>query len=88
MCSTPNGTCTAHQLTGSLSPENTAFFNSGQLVTTNDNYFTIRVDHKISDQDMLNGTYFFDRTPQLSPDTLLDINTPLKFRRRSPLLCR
>jgi Carboxypeptidase regulatory-like domain len=111
MCSTPNGTCTAHQLTGSLNPDpatgidtavlpylalyprangglvpggngNTAFFNAGQLVTTNDNYFTIGVDHKISDQDMLNGTYFFYRTPQLSPDTLLDIKTEALTQRQ------
>jgi hypothetical protein len=37
-----------------------------------ENYVTTRVDHKISDKDSLDGVYFFDRSPQTTPDNLLD----------------
>ncbi|HEU5340361.1 TonB-dependent receptor [Edaphobacter sp.] len=36
--------------------------------TSHENYFTIRVDHKISDSDSLNGTYFYDNGNLTSPD--------------------
>jgi hypothetical protein len=36
--------------------------------TTREDYFTTRVDHKISDKDSLFGTYFFDDGKTTSPD--------------------
>lgn len=36
----------------------------------NENYFTIRVDEKISDKDSLFGTYSFDNSPLTQPDVL------------------
>jgi hypothetical protein len=38
-----------------------------------EDYFTIRADHKISDKDSLNGSYFFDKAPQNLPDTLNNV---------------
>ncbi len=45
---------------------------SGQQIV-NENFFTIRVDHKLSDKDGLAGTYLFDRTPFTTPDSLNDV---------------
>ncbi len=36
-----------------------------------ENYFTTRVDHKISDKDSLDGFYFYDKSPQVTPDNFL-----------------
>jgi hypothetical protein len=38
-----------------------------------EDYFTIRADHKISDKDSLNGSYFFDKAPQNLPDALNNV---------------
>ncbi|GAC1702891.1 MAG: hypothetical protein NVS9B4_09360 [Candidatus Acidiferrum sp.] len=38
-----------------------------------EDYFTIRADHKISDKDSLNGSYFFDKAPQSLPDALNNV---------------
>jgi len=40
---------------------------SGQQVV-NENFFTTRLDHKISEKDSVSGTYLFDKTPYTSPD--------------------
>jgi hypothetical protein len=40
---------------------------SGQQVV-NENFFTTRLDHKISEKDSISGTYLFDKTPYTSPD--------------------
>jgi hypothetical protein len=42
---------------------------AGQKVDS-ENYFTIRVDQKLSEKDNLSGTYNFDRDPQSVPDLL------------------
>ena len=42
---------------------------AGQRVDS-ENYFTVRVDQKISEKDNLFGTYNFDRDPQSVPDLL------------------
>jgi outer membrane receptor protein involved in Fe transport len=42
---------------------------AGQKVDS-ENYFTIRVDQKLSEKDNLFGTYNFDRDPQSVPDLL------------------
>jgi hypothetical protein len=39
----------------------------------NENFFTIRVDHKFSERDSLFGTYVFDKTPLTSPDNYNDL---------------
>jgi hypothetical protein len=36
----------------------------------NENYYTLRVDHKLSDRDSLDGSYFFDSGPQSQGDPL------------------
>jgi hypothetical protein len=43
-----------------------------QQITT-ENFFTIRVDHKLSEKDSLFGTYLFDKTPQTAPDAFNDV---------------
>jgi outer membrane receptor protein involved in Fe transport len=40
---------------------------AGQQVI-NENFFTVRVDHKLSEKDNLFGTYLYDKTPYTSPD--------------------
>jgi hypothetical protein len=49
-----------------------AFFTSSGSQQYAENYVTTRVDHKISDKDSLDGFYFFDRSPQTTPDYYLD----------------
>ena len=45
---------------------------SGQQVV-NEDFFTIRADHRVSDKDSLAATYLFDRTPFNTPDSLNDV---------------
>ncbi len=45
------------------------FLTSG-LKILNENYFTVRGDHKISNSDSLNATFFYDKAPQSNPDSL------------------
>src|SRR5256712_10383896 len=47
---------------------------SGQQVTP-ENYFTIKVDHKLSEQDAVSGTYMFDTGTVRQPDELNDKRT-------------
>src|SRR6202140_5236100 len=44
----------------------------GQQIV-NENFLTTRVDHKISDNDSLFGTYMYDKTPYSSPDGLNNV---------------
>ena len=41
-------------------------FSAQQVI--NENFVTVRADHKFSEKDSLFGTYLFDRTPYSSPD--------------------
>jgi hypothetical protein len=50
-----------------------ATYNTSGLQTIVEDYFTIRADHKFSDKDSLNGTYFFDKAPQDLPDALNNV---------------
>ena len=50
-----------------------ATFGTSGLQTIVENYFTIRADHKFSDKDSLNGSYFFDKAPQDLPDSLNNV---------------
>jgi len=45
---------------------------AGQQIV-NENFFTTRLDHKISDKDSLSATYLFDRTPYSTPDGANDV---------------
>src|SRR2546426_3021140 len=44
----------------------------GQQIV-NENFLTARVDHKVSNNDSLFGTYMFDKTPYSSPDGLNNV---------------
>ena len=46
-----------------------------------ENFFTIRGDHKISDQDSLFATYMFDRTPDTNPDPFNNVQILSKTSR-------
>jgi hypothetical protein len=54
---------------------------SGQQVTP-ENYFTIKVDHKVSEQDAVSGTYMFDTGTVRQPDELNDKRTGYDSRRQ------
>src|SRR6266436_2204506 len=54
---------------------------SGQQVTP-ENYFTIKIDHKLSEQDALSGTYMFDTGTVRQPDELNDKRTGYDSRRQ------
>src|SRR3989454_8286211 len=54
---------------------------SGQQVTP-ENYFTIKVDHKLSEQDAISGTYMFDAGTVRQPDELNDKRTGYDSRRQ------
>src|ERR1700730_7632567 len=47
-----------------------AIFSFAGQQAVSENFFTIRVDDKISEKDGLFGTYLFDKTPFTSPDRL------------------
>lgn len=54
---------------------------SGQQVTP-ENYFTTKVDHKLSEQDAVSGTYMFDAGTVRQPDELNDKRTGYDSRRQ------
>ena len=56
----PNGSVTDN-------PDIAKYSFAGQQVV-NENFFTTRLDHKISEKDAISGTYLFDKTPYTSPD--------------------
>src|SRR4030088_2298865 len=66
----PNGPCP-------LSPDKCngdigSYTFAGQQVV-NENFLTARVDHNISNKDLIFGTYVFDRTPYSAPDGVNDV---------------
>jgi len=48
----------------------TQTFNVALPTISNENYFTVRVDHKLTDKDNLSGSYFWDSGPLTQPDPL------------------
>ena len=65
-----------------LGPGDTGIFRfSGQQVTP-ENYFTTKIDHKVSEQDSLAGTYMFDSGTVRQPDELNDKRTGYDSRRQ------
>src|SRR5713226_7546000 len=61
----------------------TQTFNVALPSISNENYFTTRVDHKISDRDTLAIGYFFDSGPQSQPDPLKNAIHQVFSRRQS-----
>jgi hypothetical protein len=61
----------------------TQSFNVALPTIANENYFTTRVDHKISDRDSLSTGYFFDSGPQTQPDPLKNAIHQVFSRRQS-----
>lgn len=57
-------------ITGTSSDGDANNIRTSGLKILNENYFTIKTDHKISASDALNGSYFFDKAPQATPDNL------------------
>ena len=57
------------------------FIFSGQQVTP-ENYFTTKIDHKLSEQDAVSGTYMFDSGTVRQPDELNDKRTGYDSRRQ------
>jgi hypothetical protein len=58
---------------------------SGQQVV-NENFYTTRLDHKISEKDSMSGTYLFDKTPYTSPDGVNDVLLTTKSSRQIAVL--
>jgi len=58
---------------GLLTPGDTGIFATQEQQVVNANYFTIRVDHKLSEKDHVFGTYVFDKTPLTTPDNFNDV---------------
>jgi hypothetical protein len=58
---------------GLLSSGNTGVFSVAEQQVGTDNFFTTRVDHKLTEKDSLFGTYLSDRSYSTSPDTLNDV---------------
>ena len=52
------------------------------LKVINENYFTVRLDHKFSDKDSADATYFFDTAPQTIPDSLNNVIHEVFTRRQ------
>ncbi len=54
---------------------------AGQQVTP-ENYFTTKIDHHLSDADVLSGTYMFDSSTVRQPDNFNDTRTGYDARRQ------
>ena len=54
---------------------------AGQQVTP-ENYFTTKIDHQLSDADVLSGTYMFDSSTIRQPDNFNDTRTGYDARRQ------
>ncbi len=66
---------------GLIGAGDTGFFQTSGSSASKENYATTRVDHKISEKDSLDGSYFWDSTPQNVPDALNTVITQ-NFTRR------
>jgi hypothetical protein len=65
-----------------LGPGDTGIFTfAGQQVTP-ENYFTTRVDHRLSDKDTVSGTYMFDNASVRQPDELNNKTNGFDSRRQ------
>ena len=53
----------------------TGLFVSSPVQQYSENYATARLDHKFSDKDSVDLVWFFDRSPQITPDAFLESRT-------------
>ena len=74
----PNGAVTSN-------PDVAEYRFSGQQVVS-ENFYTTRLDHKISEKDSVSGTYLFDKTPYTSPDGVNDVLLTTKSSRQIAVL--
>jgi hypothetical protein len=77
-----------HLPNGPVSPDNpdiAQYRFSGQQVVS-ENFYTTRLDHKISEKDSMSGTYLFDKTPYTSPDGVNDVLLTTKSSRQIAVL--
>jgi hypothetical protein len=56
-----------------LAPGDTGIYKFVAQQVVNENFATIRLDHKLTDRDSLSGTYVFDDTPYSAPDAMGDV---------------
>src|SRR5258708_11922488 len=70
----PNGPVTDN-------PDIAKYSFAGQQVV-NENFFTTRLDHKISEKDAISGTDLFDKTPYTSPDGVTAVLLTTKSSRQ------
>src|ERR1700736_4353678 len=70
---------------GTSNPDVAIYSFSGQQVV-NENFYTTRLDHKISEKDSMSGTYLFDKTPYTSPDGVNDVLLTTKSSRQIAVL--
>jgi hypothetical protein len=70
----PNGPVTDN-------PDVALYSFAGQQAVS-ENFYTTRLDHKISEKDSLSGTYLFDKTPYTSPDGVNDVQLTTKSSRQ------
>jgi hypothetical protein len=75
-----------YPLPNGLVKGDTGIYTLVSLATTREDYFTTRVDHKISDKDNLFGTYFFDDGRTTSPDAFNDKLVATLSRRQAGIL--
>jgi hypothetical protein len=68
---------------GPVNGDKATFAFAGVQAAT-ENFFTVRVDHKISDKDSLFGTYMYDKNPFTQPDPLITFLTWIKPGAKSP----
>jgi hypothetical protein len=77
-----------HLPNGPAAPDNpdiATYTFSGQQVVS-ENFYTTRLDHKISEKDSVSGTYLFDKTPYTSPDGVNDVLLTTKSSRQIAVL--
>ena len=77
-----------HLPNGPVSPDNpdiAEYRFSGQQVVS-ENFYTTRLDHKISEKDSMSGTYLFDKTPYTSPDGVNAVLLTTKSSRQIAVL--
>ena len=65
-----------------LGSGDTGIFTFAAQTVTPENYFTAKVDHKVSEQDAISGTYMFDKGNVRQPDELNDKRTGYDSRRQ------
>jgi hypothetical protein len=65
-----------HALPGTVgATSNTGLFAAAGVQTVPENFYTVRVDHKIGQNDSLFGTYLYDDTDYKQPDGFLNVFT-------------